>query len=52
MISRFSLFASLILFAGATVQAQPLAPPEVKGLLDRIFPHTRTRFAPEGGFRG
>ncbi len=36
MISKFLLLASCILIAFTTVQAEPLAPADVKGLLERI----------------
>jgi len=36
MISKLSLFFSLLLFATTAAQAEPLAPPEVKALLDQI----------------
>ncbi|MEO8045636.1 MAG: outer membrane lipoprotein carrier protein LolA [Spartobacteria bacterium] len=36
MISKFSLLASLILIAFTGLQAEPLAPPDVKALLERI----------------
>ncbi|MBA3608057.1 MAG: outer membrane lipoprotein carrier protein LolA [Chthoniobacterales bacterium] len=36
MISKFSLLASFLLLAFSGLQAEPLAPPEVKALLERI----------------
>ncbi|HEY3662528.1 MAG TPA: outer membrane lipoprotein carrier protein LolA [Chthoniobacterales bacterium] len=36
MISRFALLASFVLIALSGLQAEPLAPPDVKALLDRV----------------